>query len=171
MKGSQLLLAFCVLGAPALAANVKDNANPLAKVLELMDSLAAKITAEGVAEEKAYKEYTAWCDDAATNKGFEIKTLTSSKAKLEATIGKETGEIDTSVSKIEELASGISTSESELKQATGIRSKESADFAASEAELVDTIDTIARAITIIEREMAKNPASFAQVDTDRKSVV
>jgi len=172
MKGSQLLLAFCVLGAPALAANVKDNANPLAKVLELMDSLAAKITAEGVAEEKAYKEYTAWCDDAATNKGFEIKTLTSSKAKLEATIGKETGEIDTSVSKIEELASGISTSESELKQATGIRSKESADFAASEAELVDTIDTIARAITIIEREMAKNPASFAQVDTsDMKNIV
>ena len=35
--------------------------NPLGKVMELMDTLAAKITAEGDAEAKAFKEYFAWC--------------------------------------------------------------------------------------------------------------
>merc|ERR1712226_131781 len=49
--------------------------------------------------------------------------------------------------------------------ATLIREKEAADFAANEKELVDVIDTLSRAINILEREMAKNPAAFAQIDT------
>merc|ERR1719414_2670804 len=43
--------------------------------------------------------------------------------------------------------------------------KASSDFAANEAELLDVLDTLTRAIGILEREMAKNPAAFAQVDT------
>merc|ERR1719198_22257 len=39
-----------------------------------------------------------------------------------------------------------------------IRDKEHADFIAAESELADTIDTLDRAIVILEREMAKNPA-------------
>jgi len=40
-----------------------------------------------------------------------------------------------------------------------------AEFAKSEAELVDTVDTLERAVAILEREMAKAPGSFAQIDT------
>jgi len=56
--------------------------NPLGKVVELLDSLAAKIEKEGEAEAKAYKEFFEWCDDAAANKKFEIKTATASRASL-----------------------------------------------------------------------------------------
>jgi len=146
------------------SAAVLATANPLNKVLELMDDLAAKVTKEGEAEEKAYKEYVEWCDDAATNTKFEIKTATSSKEKLEAAIAQATGDVEVCVGKIESLASGIATDDAQLKDATGIRDKEAADFAEGEKELMETIDTIGRAIAIIEREMAKNPASFAQVD-------
>merc|ERR550532_3970326 len=50
-----------------------------------------------------------------------------------------------------------------------IREKESADFIAAEAELKDTIDTLGRAIGILSKEMAKNPAAFAQMNTDSAS--
>merc|ERR1711920_460146 len=53
----------------------------------------------------------------------------------------------------------------DLNDATLIREKEAADFAANEAELLDAIDTLGRALSILEKEMAKNPAAFAQVDT------
>ena len=58
----------------------------------------------------------------------------------------------------------LSEDQSDLKEAVGIRGKEKEDFLAGEKELMETIDTISRAVAIIEREMAKNPASFAQVD-------
>ena len=37
------------------------------------------------------------------------------------------------------------------------------DFSESEAELWDVVDTLQRAISIIQGEMAKNPAFFAEV--------
>jgi predicted nucleic acid-binding Zn-ribbon protein len=145
----------------ALAADT----NPMAKVLELMDDCAAKVKADGEAEAKAYKEYFDWCDDTAKNTQFEIKTHTSEKEELEASIGEETANIAASTTKIEELSAAIASDTAELKEATGIREKEAADFAKSEAELVDTVDTLERAVAILEREMAKAPGSFAQIDT------
>merc|ERR1740121_1900384 len=99
------------------------------------------------------------------NTGFAIETAQNAIAKLNAKIGELTGNIAASDSQIEDLAGSIAKGEGELKDASTIRAKEAADFAASEAELVDTIDTLGRAIGILSKEMAKNPASFAQIDT------
>jgi len=160
MKAAMFVLLFLV-GSPAAAA-VKSN--PLGTVIGLMDELAAKITKEGEAEAKAYKEYVEWCDDAAANVKFEIKSATSKKEQLEATIAKSTDDAGASASKIEDLAAAITADGTELKEATTVREKEAADFAASEAELVDSVGTLGRAINIIEREMAKNPALVQQVN-------
>ena len=110
-------------------------------------------------------EFSDWCRNAAQNSGFEIKTATSAKAKFEASIAKLAGDIEASASKIDDLAASIASGEGDLKSATEIREKESSDFAANEKELADVVDTLGRAISILEREMAKNPAAFAQLDT------
>ena len=157
MKSSVLF----ALGLPVVAANRE---NPLGQVISLLDSLSAKITAEGEAEAKAYAEFSDWCRNAAQNSGFDIKTATAAKAKFEASIAKLAGDIEASDSKIESLAASITSAGQDLKSATEIRDKEAADFAANEAELVDVVDTLGRATSILEREMAKNPAAFAQLD-------
>jgi len=150
--------------AASLAVGEAATTNPLGKVIELLTSLEAKIIKEGEVEAKAYKEYMEWCDDATKNLAYEIETAKTAKAKLEATIAKCSGDIEASTSKIEDLAASIASDEGDLKNATLIREKENADFLAAEKELVDTVDTIDRAIGILEREMAKNPA-LMQVDT------
>jgi len=159
----QSLLAFVALLVlrPAVAAGE----NPLGQVIRLLDSLSAKITAEGEAEEKAYAAFMEWCDDAATSKKFELKTANTQKEKLEATIFKTKADAEASDSRIGELASALATSTKDLKDATLVRGKEAADFGAEEAELVDVIGTLGRAIALIEREMSKNPAAFTQVDS------
>jgi len=133
--------------------------------LTLMDECSAKVTADGEAEAKAYAEYVEWCDDVAKNAQFAIKTAQAEKDKLEAKIGQLTADIEVATTKIEDLTGSIATAESELKDATGIRSKEAADFAVAEGELADAVDTLGRAIGILEREAAKNPAAFNQIDT------
>jgi len=150
-----------VLATVAVAAA----SNPMSMVLELMDDTAAKIVAEGEKEAKAFKEYFEWCDDVAKNTQFEIKTSKSAKEKLEAKIGQLTSDVSVGTSKIEDLTAAIASAEKELAEATTVREKEKADFAAAEGELVDGVDTLGRAIGILEREAAKNPAAFTQIDT------
>jgi len=162
MQTVLVLLALSLSGAAAVQA---DTANPLSKVMELMDSLTAKITAEGDEEAKAYKEYVEWCDDAAANLANDIKTGKDKKEELEATISKSTAEIEACTEKIEDLSASISADEKELKEATAIREKELATFKASEKELMDAIDTLDRAVGILSKEMAKNPAALMQVNT------
>merc|ERR1719440_1325036 len=156
------ILAF-VFATVALADEVQSN--PLGKVFELMSALEAKITKEGEAEAKAFKEFFEWCDSSSQNLNNEIKTGKSNQEKLTAKIDSLTSDIEVSTSKIEELSAAIATNEAELKDATAIRDKEAADFAASEKELVATVDTLDRAVSIISSEMAKNSAALAQIDT------
>merc|ERR1719229_1880161 len=92
--------------------------NPLGTVIELMDSLAAKIIKEGEVEAKAYNDYFEWCDDFSKNANFGIDTATAKKGKLEALIAKTTDDSEASAGKIEELAGSIAADEDELNKAT-----------------------------------------------------
>jgi chromosome segregation ATPase len=139
--------------SPAVAE--RDASNPLGTVITLMESLEAKIVKEGEAEAKSFKEFFEWCDETSKTVNYEITTAKKQKEQLEAKIGELASAIDVSDTSIEELAGAISTAESELKEATAIRDKTAAEFAVSEKELVDTVDTLDRAISIISTEMAK----------------
>merc|ERR1719361_2974908 len=161
MKGASLVL----LASPCLATN------PLSKVIDLMDECAAKVKRDAEAEAKAYKDYFEWCDDVAKNAQFEIKTAKAQVEELTAEIGELTANIEGSNTKIEDLTGSIATDEKELAEAQAVRDKEAADFAASEGELTADIDTLDRAIGIIEKEMAKNPAAFAQIDATNANKV
>jgi len=140
------------------------NANPIAKVIELLSSLEAKIMKDGEAEQKVYEEYFEWCDDASKEKQFEVKTATDKKAKLEATIKKAASDIDDYTEKIAELAASIATDEKDLEDATVIREKEHKDFVAAEAELMEAIDMLERAAGIIEREMKGSALLQSKID-------
>merc|ERR1719420_1239417 len=63
------------------------------------------------------------------------------------------------------FSASISADQSELAEATAVREKEVATFEASEKELVEAIDSLDRAIGILQKEMGKNPAALAQIDT------
>merc|ERR1719453_2665360 len=123
MKSTVAASSFILATRTATAAD----ANPLGKVIELMDSLTAKIVEEGEDEAKAYKEFFEWCDDAARNLKQEIQTATTRKEKLEAAISKHSGDIDASTAKIGELAASINGDETDLRDATLIRDKEAKD--------------------------------------------
>jgi len=162
MKCAGLFLAATLAGVGS-GAGVDEN--PLGKVLELMGSLTAKVTADGHAEDKAFTEYTEWCDDTSKTQQNDIKTANTKKADLEANIAKATADIEASEGKIEDLASKIAQATSELKDATLIRTKEASDFSSAEAELMEALSALTRALGVIEKEMTKNPAAFVQMDT------
>ena len=64
---------------------------------------------------------------------------------------------------IEELAASIAADEKDLAAATKIRGEENTEFKAIDKELTEVIDSLNRAIGLIEREMAKGGASMMQL--------
>jgi len=163
MKG--FASALIVLGAAPAVATASDTttASPIAKVIELLAGLQSKIIGEGEAAQKEYDEYAEWCEDRSKNVDYEIKTGKNNVEDLKAHIEEEKATQAALKAKIEELASGISTDDADLKAATEIRAKENADFAAEEKELVDVVDTLNRAVRILSREMQKGGASMMQL--------
>merc|ERR1719201_647979 len=82
---------------------------------------------------------------------------------LKASIEKETATISTSTAKIEGTAGEIAEAEAELASATKIRNKENADFKTFEKDISETIDTLERAIGLIEKEYNKMDAANAKL--------
>merc|ERR1719174_2938597 len=103
-----LVLAFLHMTAA-------EQANPIQKVIEMLSALEAKIMKEGEAAEKAYKEFFEWCDSAAKETQFAIKTAEAQKEKLEATISKAISDIDDNSETIEQLANAVASNEADLK--------------------------------------------------------
>merc|ERR1719217_667205 len=134
-------------------------ANPIEKVIEMISELEQKVIGEGEAAQKLYDEFAEWCEEESKNLQFEIKTGKAEAEDLQSTIDKCVSDIKALDDKIEGLVDQIAQDEEDLKEATGIREKENADFLAVEADLVDTIDALERAIGILEREMAKTGAA------------
>jgi chromosome segregation ATPase len=139
--------------------------DPIQKVMQMISDLQGKIIGEGNDAQKVYDEFSEFCEDRSKELGFEIKSGKAQVKDLEAAIEKEKATASSLNAKIEELASGIATDEADLKAATEIREKENKAFVAEEKELIDVIDTLQRAIGILEKELAKGGASMMQMQS------
>merc|ERR1719316_524449 len=160
------VLFVLVCTAPFAQAGSSSNqaeTNPVEKVIEMLSDLQQKIIREGEAAQKLYDEFAEWCEEESKNLGFAIKTGKSQVEELTATIEKATSDIAAQDEEIAKLAATIATDEADLKAANAIREKEHNIFIEEEADLVDTVDTLERAVSILERELSKGSASFTQI--------
>merc|ERR1719478_278938 len=138
MSAASLGALLLLLGAAQPAAAV---ASPVSNVLQMLSDLQAKIIAEGEDAQKVYDEFAEACEDQSKELGFQIKTLKTEVAEGTACV--------------EQMGSEIADHEAKLEECAAELAKDEQDLKAEEAELMETIDVIERAIAIIEREMSK----------------
>jgi len=134
-----------------LAAVGATKVSPVAKVIELLDELTAKVNGDLAAEEMMMEEYTKWCDSESNEKEDAITTNKRTIGDLEAEIADASARISELSTEVEELAGKISSAETELSDATKLRKDEKATFDGSEKEMVETIDGLERAIVVLKR--------------------
>jgi len=112
-----LCAAWCATPGSAM------EASPIAKIIQMISDLQAKILAEGAQSQKVYEEFAEFCEHRSKDLQYEIKTGKDEKAELEATIAKEDAKSGALGEKIDELAGAIATDEGDLKKATEIRER------------------------------------------------
>jgi peptidoglycan hydrolase CwlO-like protein len=158
-----LLLLALLPGATAVKTH--HSVTPIGKVIEMLTTLQGKLQKEDAEADKAYEEYTEYCKMGVKDLGFEITTAEGEIEDLTATIEKSKADLVSETTRIEDLASDIAEADSELKAATAIRANESAEFTAAEKELVDVIDTLNRAVNVLQRKLGKSALVQQKVDT------
>merc|ERR1719326_2136561 len=97
------------------------------------------------------EEYTKYCDSESNEKEDAITSHKRTIGDLEAEIADASARISELGTEVEDLAGKISGAESELAEATKLRDEEKAAFVASESELVDTVDSLERAMVVLKR--------------------
>ena len=137
-----LLLCFA---SPALAAS------PVQKVIELLEECKTKIVKDLAAEEKAMEEYSTFCDDEATEKGYAIKTANRDITDLKAEVEDTEATISDLNAEIATIGTEMAAKDKELYNVTAVRKAERATFEKTEAELLETVDSTARAVAEIKK--------------------
>jgi predicted nucleic acid-binding Zn-ribbon protein len=151
-----MLRAFCVLAlcCPTLGGDASANANPIRKIVTLMQDMQKEIDAEGAKEKVLFDKFMCFCDGGtadlektALDAKTSVKTLTARQSEMGS-------EKETLKSDIVSHQADLAAAEQDLEQAANIRDKEKSDFEAEYATKKASADALAKAVPAIEKGLA-----------------
>jgi len=153
-------LVLALFFGSAFSEKVSMGANPIRKVVTLMQNMQKEVEAEGKKEKELFDKFMCFCGGS----GSELTTsIEVGKAKIEELTAKVKSEEAEKVQLTQELVDHKTDREaakSDLAEATTLREKEKAEFDAMSADAKTNIAGLASAIPAIEKGMGA--ASFLQ---------
>jgi chromosome segregation ATPase len=163
------LIALFVAAVPAHGGNAVQAtiaaANPIRKVVTMLQAMQKKVAAEGEKEKELYEKFMCYCK----NSGF---TLGKGIAEAEAKVPAVGSDISESEARLAQLKQDIknhqadrAAAKSAMAEATALREKEAAAFSAEKSELDANIGALKGAIQAIEKGMS---GTFLQTATAKQ---
>ena len=143
-----LLLAGC-----AESAEMEHRANPIRKVVTMLQMMQNKVTAEGKKAEEIYDKFMCYCDNADTLLAGAIETAENKIPQLEAMVGKDVEMKKQLETDVKNHKADREAAKTAIAEATALREKEAAAFAKASGDLKTNIAALAKAIPAIEKGM------------------
>merc|ERR1719231_1271460 len=135
------VLVLCLVSTASAASG-----SAIQKVVELLDECKAKVQKDLDAEAKAMEEYTSFCDEELTQKGYAIKTAERTINELSADIADGEATSSALEDEIAMVGSELAAKDKELAAASATRATEQEGFKASEKEMIESVEELAGAI-------------------------
>jgi hypothetical protein len=150
-----LLLVTSLASAAALESRREAGAaNPIRRVVSMLQAMQTKVTEEGATEKKLYEKYMCYCKTSGSD-------LSGSIAAAEAKISSLPSEIEAAEATLTQAKATKAKAEedraaakSAMAEATAIREKEAATYAAFKADKDANMAAIAAAVAALEKGMA-----------------
>jgi len=149
------LIVLSGLGGASAATKLgeQSSANPIRKVVTMLQNMQKKISDEGAKKEAAFDKYMCYCKNADSTLGKSISDAQTKIPQVESSIKEgaaakkqmEADLKDAQVSRVE--------AKDTIAQATALREKEAGAFAAKKSELDANIGALSKGITAIEKGM------------------
>mmetsp|Transcript_105027 Transcript_105027/g.181494 ORF Transcript_105027/g.181494 Transcript_105027/m.181494 type:complete len:705 (+) Transcript_105027:92-2206(+) len=156
-------LIFVALLVPALASYSEQSAsaNPIRKVVTMLQVMQKKVAAEGAKEVELFEKFECYCKSS----GGDLKaTIAAAETKIPSV----SSDIEESESKVAQLKEDLKNhqvdrdaAKAAMASATAVREKEAAEFAKEKSESTTNIAALTAAIAALEKGMT----GFLQTDT------
>merc|ERR1719428_391931 len=156
-----LLLGLAAAAKEADRANA--GANPLRKVISLLQGLRKEVEAEGEKSKELYEKFMCYCE---TNEAEKTKSVDDARARvgsLEATIKELSGSNAQLEQEVTDLKGDIEEDTKGVEDATAVRKKEAAEFSAEAADTTNSVAALDKAIPALEKGLAPDAAVLTQI--------
>jgi len=160
----QLRAVAALAAATLLGLAAASGVTPVQKVVQLLESMAAKGKDQKHQEQVQFAAYKQFCDDAAVQKKRAIEEGTEQIEMLKASIAKHTADAAQLATEISAHEADVAAWEGDVKAARKVRELEKADYDALHKDYSESVDALQRAIAVLKKQAYSRPqASLAQV--------
>jgi len=160
----KLLLLTSAGTALGSTAGVSSGANPIRKVVNMLNMMSEKVEAEGKREEELFEKYQCYCETNEAEVSKSIETANDRIPQLEATLKESSAVKSQLTTEVQEHKTDRSEGQEALAKATSLREKEHAQFETDLADAATNIKALGNAVKAIESSVAGS--AFLQTSTD-----
>jgi len=149
------VLLLCAIGNVGAVSRVESQAgaNPIRKVVNLLQGMQKKIAAEGAKAEKAFDQYMCYCNNADGTLGKSISDAETKIPQLESSIKEGAATKKQLEADLKAAQVGRVEAKDAIAEATGIREKEAKAYAKVKSDADSNIGALDKAIPAIEKGM------------------
>merc|ERR1719343_1626641 len=165
------LLTTLVTVSPSSADLQHGLANPVRRVVTLLQSMQAKVAAEGEKEEELYKKFSCYCKTGTSELSASISAAEVKGSSLGADVKAAEEQLVQTESELKNAQKERAEAKAAIASANSIREKEAAAFAKEKAELEGYITAITKAVAAIEKGMTGSLLQTANAEVLKKIVL
>jgi len=158
MKSAAAALILAA-GANAVAEKEAVSANPIRKVVTMLQKIEAKVQAEAKTEEELYDKYMCYCKTGSSDLEASISSSDAKIPQVESAIASAEAEKKQLEADLQSHRSDREAAKQAMATATSLREKEAKVYASTKADLEANIAAIQKAVASLEKGMA---GSFLQ---------
>jgi len=172
MTSALLCVIFGTLPGLFLTVETSVSNNPVRKVVTMLQIMQRKVMQEGEKEKELHDKFVCYCD---TYSNVELrKSVAADKAKIEeltSAVQAGQGQLEQLQEDLKKHTAEAASAETAIKDATALREKEAAAFAASSAEDKKNIAALKKAETAIKKGTSTEFIQTSVAQTLQKIVV
>lgn len=146
-------LSFALLLNGVQSAQVEHRANPIRKVVTMLQMMQNKVEAEGKKKEAIFDKFMCYCENADELLGAAITAAENKIPQLESAIKEDLAEKKQLEADLKQHKADRAAAKAAIEKATAIREKEAAVFAKESSDLKTNLAALSKAIPAIEKGM------------------
>jgi len=154
------VLLCVVAAAAALQLRSDAEANPIRRIVKLLQKMQTEVQEEGKREEELFEKFECYCKQGASKLTGEIEAAMDKVKQLQADIEAKTARKAQLDQEVSEHKKDRDEAKAAVEKATNIRQKEKADYEKNAGDSKQNIDALNRAVDVLGRGMGK--AAFLQ---------
>merc|ERR1719181_1694082 len=159
-KFALVALLMCFVATRAVV--VEEKANPIRRVVRMLQMMAKKVAAEGEREEELYEKFMCYCENSGGNLGKSISDAENKIPQVESDLNEAISAKAQLEQDLVDHRKDRAAAKDAIATATAIREKEHKEYSAEAAEVSANVNALSQAIPAIEKGMA---GSFLQTPT------